>query len=237
MATKTYKLKRKISATESEEIKIPASSVDGLSTVATSGSYNDLSNKPAIPSATDTSKHSYTELTNENLNTITEVGWYRAAKGNTCTFVPTFLQMNKSPFILFVEKIADGTFVRQTIYGMENYAAAIYGKYVRIIYKTSNATSHSSWTDQYTVNEYTQTFTGRKIFNDGIGVGNSLQFGSDAGSNGQFAMSQGSSSAPKWVNLQVKVNGTTYTADSSGLIDLGTIGGGGSRTSPYNDIY
>lgn len=50
MATKTYKPKRKISATESEEIKIPASSVDGLSTVATSGSYNDLSNKPAIPS-------------------------------------------------------------------------------------------------------------------------------------------------------------------------------------------
>lgn len=49
MATKTYKPKRKISATESEEIKIPASSVDGLSTVATSGSYNDLSNKPTIP--------------------------------------------------------------------------------------------------------------------------------------------------------------------------------------------
>ena len=50
MATKVYKPKRKISATESEEIKIPASSVDGLSTVATSGSYNDLSNKPTIPS-------------------------------------------------------------------------------------------------------------------------------------------------------------------------------------------
>lgn len=49
MATKIYKPKRKISATESEEIKIPASSVDGLSTVATSGSYNDLSNKPTIP--------------------------------------------------------------------------------------------------------------------------------------------------------------------------------------------
>ena len=37
MATKVYKPKRKISETESEEIKIPASSVDGLSTVATSG--------------------------------------------------------------------------------------------------------------------------------------------------------------------------------------------------------
>ena len=46
MATKVYKPKRKISATESEEIKIPASSVHGLSTVATSGSYNDLKDTP-----------------------------------------------------------------------------------------------------------------------------------------------------------------------------------------------
>ena len=38
--------------------------------------------------------------------------------------------------------------------------------------------------------------------------------------------------------MQVRVNGTTYTADSSGLIDLGTISGGGSAsTSQYNDIY
>lgn len=49
MATKTYKPKRKISETESEEIKIPASSVSGLSTVATSGSYNDLIDQPTIP--------------------------------------------------------------------------------------------------------------------------------------------------------------------------------------------
>lgn len=35
---------------------------------------------------------------------------------------------------------------------------------------------------------------------------------------------------------QVKVNGTTYTADSSGLVDLGTIGGT-SAVSTYNDIY
>lgn len=54
MATKTYKPKRKISATESEEIKIPASSVDGLSTVATSGSYNDLTNKPTNYVTTNT---------------------------------------------------------------------------------------------------------------------------------------------------------------------------------------
>ena len=34
-----------------EDNKLPASSISGLSTVATTGSYNDLSNKPAIPAA------------------------------------------------------------------------------------------------------------------------------------------------------------------------------------------
>ena len=504
MATKVYKPKRKISATESEEIKIPASSVDGLSTVATSGSYNDLSDKPTIPSVptnyvttdtaqtisgaktftaqpiintsnglkftsgncalriyntsasptdysaievrsnsttkrnlfvdldinslvvgqasgtadttykvnvkdsfnattiyengtplsdkycSDNSKHGYTELTNENLNDITDVGWYRAAYGNSCTFVPEFLQMNKYAFILIVEKIADGTYVRQTVYGMENYNAATYGKYVRTIRTTSTGTTASFWEAQYTVNKNSQTFQGRKSFIDGINIKNSLQvegsngtsgqvltsqgegktpiwadvsgggssdnskhgyteltnenlntiteagwyraasnstcankpsaftsipfileveksadvyikqttyttknssdafsttyvrfsidsgntwtswgktqtmsdnkiqtfsglktfsggidvfysplrFNSDAGSGGKFVMSQGATTSPKWVNLQVRVNGTTYTADSSGLIDLGEISGGGSAsTSQYNDIY
>lgn len=45
----TYKLYKKTSATAKEEIQIPASSVSGLAKVATSGSYNDLSNKPTIP--------------------------------------------------------------------------------------------------------------------------------------------------------------------------------------------
>lgn len=45
----TYKLYKKTSDTAKEEIQIPASSVSGLANVATSGSYNDLSNKPTIP--------------------------------------------------------------------------------------------------------------------------------------------------------------------------------------------
>ena len=47
----TYKLYKKTSATAKEEVQIPASSVSGLSTVATSGSYDDLSHKPTIPAA------------------------------------------------------------------------------------------------------------------------------------------------------------------------------------------
>lgn len=45
----TYKLYKKTSATAKEEVQIPASSVSGLAKVATSGSYNDLSNTPTIP--------------------------------------------------------------------------------------------------------------------------------------------------------------------------------------------
>lgn len=44
-----YTLERKTGAETSEEVQIPASSVSGLAKVATSGSYNDLSNTPTIP--------------------------------------------------------------------------------------------------------------------------------------------------------------------------------------------
>lgn len=47
--TKTYTISRKISDTEEEEVKVPSSAVSGLATVATSGSYNDLADKPSIP--------------------------------------------------------------------------------------------------------------------------------------------------------------------------------------------
>ena len=423
MATKVYKPKRKISATESEEIKIPASSVDGLSTVATSGSYNDLSNKPTIPDvsglmpksggaftgnisvpstitftdttnpyikmttggtafyfqstsgqfglgptwdkathwnsngnvtfpttpkvgdislalvsdipsvptnyvttntaqditaekkflntlivgakddgstgfkviqgdiaggdtlftgsingidldadalnipllisgsagikgqvltsqgagntpiwadvsgggSSDNSKHGYTQLTNENLNTITEAGWYRAASGNTCTNRPSAISAT-IPFVLEVEKSTDA-YIKQTMYQTGNAADTYFVTYVR--YSSNSGSSWISWMKQQTIADgYGQMFSGRKSFLTGINISHApLEFNTSSGSNGQFAMSQGSSSAPKWVNLKVKVNGTTYTADSSGLIDLGTISGGGSVAYPFNDIY
>lgn len=48
-----YRPKQKISTTASEEVKFPASSIDGLATVATSGSYNDLIDKPEVPGVPD----------------------------------------------------------------------------------------------------------------------------------------------------------------------------------------
>lgn len=59
-----YTLERKTGENTSEEVQIPASSVSGLANVATSGSYNDLSNKPtpAIKSATLTGTTLYLTL-------------------------------------------------------------------------------------------------------------------------------------------------------------------------------
>lgn len=56
-----YTLERKTGANTSEEVQIPASSVSGLANVATSGSYNDLANKPTIP--TDYVKYTAQTLT------------------------------------------------------------------------------------------------------------------------------------------------------------------------------
>ena len=188
-----------------------------------------------VGGSSDNSKHGYTELTNENLDTIREAGWYRAASGNTCTNRPS--EIGTKAFILLVEKTAAGS-TKQTLYYIPVPFSSIpnYTSYCRI--SSGNSNSWIIWQKQQTLcNGVEQYFTGHKSF-DSINISDSLQFAGDAGSNCQFAMSQGPSVTPKWVNLQVRVNGTTYTADSNGLIDLGEIsGGGGASTSQFNDIY
>lgn len=341
-----YTLERKTGANTSEEIQIPASSVVGLANVATSGSYNDLTDKPTIPSATevvqatgtsttavmsqkattdelakkanldgdndfygvqaiwkdgiekielgdealfgvdeelanfsvnaaqinlytnsfkfsgqsgtagqvltsqgagktpiwadvsgggssDNSKHGYTQLTNEDLNTITEVGWYRAGANNTCTHKPSGI--STIPFVLIVEKSVD-TNIKQTVYPILDSAISLYESHVR--FSANAGTFWSNWFKQQTMSDsQQQTFSGRKLFSSGINLANSLQVNGLSGSAGQFFSTQGQNKAPKWVNIQVKVNGTTYTADSSGLIDLGEISGGGASAVSFNDIY
>lgn len=94
----------------------------------------------------------------------------------------------------------------------------------------------SGWSSNMKISGFAQTFSGRKAFSSGINLINSLQVGGSNGATGQFLMSQGGST-PKWSSIQVKVNGTVYTIDSDGLIDLGTIGGTTTYTSMGNDIY
>ena len=185
-----------------------------------------------VGGSSDNSKFDYTVLTNEDLNTVIEAGRYRAEKGNTCKHRPFIL--TAPAFFLTVEKTESGS-ITQTAYLTAGEPSSYYEWYVR--YSTNNGSSWYSWRKQQSIDErYSQAFGGTKTFNN-IDITNSLEFNGSSGSSSQFAMSQGSSSAPKWVNLQVKVNGTTYTADNSGLIDLGEISGGGGSTSQYNDIY
>lgn len=183
---------------------------------------------PSGGGSSDNSKHGYTELTNEDLNTITEVGWYRAANGNSCTNGPT---TSTTAFILVVEK-STTNYVRQTFY----FVASTEEFYNR--FSINGGSTWETWITQTTLTNETQNISGYKSFLRGINVVNQLALNGESGSNGQFAMSRGNNKSATWVNIQVKVNGTTYTADNSGLIDLGTISGGGSASaSQYNDIY
>ena len=68
--------------------------------------------------------------------------------------------------------------------------------------------------------------------NIGAGTGNGTVTGVQI--NGS---TKGTSGVVDLGYMQVRVNGTTYTADSDGLIDLGTIGGTTTYTSMGNDIY
>ena len=165
MATKVYKPKRKISATESEEIKIPASSVDGLSTVATSGSYNDLSNKPTIPDVS---------------------GKANLSGGN----------------------IFDG--------GSQDFLLPPNGSF---------------WVSDSSDNTIFDVSA-----EEGVAIGRDVEapilLAENAGTSGQVLTSQGAGKTPQWTTptkgtvTQVKINGTTKSPNSAGLVDLGTISGG-----------
>lgn len=205
MATKVYKPKRKISATESEEIKIPASSVDGLSTVATSGSYNDLSNKPTIPDVSD--KLSKTENTGVNVLGTTK---------STTTLGGN--QLVAPNGIIFAGTAANAGLVTRGICGVT----------------TPDSKGACSKENLYINYDGNNDFNaGRQVVLNAGAVGNHL------GSNMyQYAVPRGDI-VKAWVEAQgytknkgtvtqVKINGTTKSPDSAGLVDLGTISGGGS---------
>lgn len=142
----------------------------------------------------DITKHGYTQLTNEDLNTITEAGWYNAAQGNTCTNRPS--QIGANAFILIVEKNAD-TYIKQTVYLTADYSGE-YKLYVRY-YKGS---SWIFWSLQQLLSNGTpQTFSGYKTFNDGISFHGPLSVSGSEGMAGQVLMSTGPGTSPVWKNI------------------------------------
>lgn len=305
MATKVYKPKRKISATESEEIKIPASSVDGLSTVATSGSYDDLSNKPTIPAAanngkltiqkngTDVATFTANQSTNvtANITVPTKASDVNALSldGGTIKKSKTIKMdastnsdganlkwgtvNSKNPYIGYASDQVDGTFIVGSLLGT-NYASglAIGGGSGNLLWKGTKVATTSDIPTNYVTTNTAQDITAEKKFLNTLIVGAKddgstgfkviqgdiaggdtlftvsvngidldahehnipLLIGGNAGTSGQVLTSQGAGNAPQWTTptkgtvTQVKINGTTKSPDSAGLVDLGTVGGGGA---------
>lgn len=148
------------------------------------------------PIWSDVTKHGYTELTNENLDTITEAGWYRAAQNNSCTNKPSGIY--DYGFILFVEKGTDAH-IKQTISYIAYAGNCYYETYSRQSFNAG-----STWPVwlllQPMSDTYPQTFSGRKTFSSGINLKSSLQVNGSNGTSGQVLTSTGSGT-PEWKDI------------------------------------
>ena len=194
-------------------------SLEANNSVGTTGQVLTSQGAGNTPIWGDVTKHGYTELTNENLNTITEVGWYRAASGNTCTNRPTNV-VGTTPFILEVEKCTSAE-IRQTLY--TRYWTN--GFYIRT--STNSGSSWTSWQSQYTVDTGAQAFSGRKSFTGGINLNSSLQVNSSSGTAGQVLTSTGTG-VPQWK--------TPSGGDSvASVVDLTGSLIGGDAYFPFNN--
>ena len=179
------------------------------------------------------SKHGYTDLTNEDLNTITQVGWYRAAASNACTNKPTAIGTDS--FMLIVDSSND-TIIRQTLY----YGTSMTSYYSR--YSANAGTSWTAWSKQTTINNYLQTFIGRKTFGNGIDLNESLRAKGVDGSAGQILTASGGTLAPKWVDMPtipanvVQYTSQTLTEDEKSQARTNIGAGTSDFSGDYNDL-
>lgn len=166
----------------------------------------------------------YTQLTNEDLNTITEAGWYYANANHSCTNTPASI----SAFWLEVSapllNSSSSTVIRQTLHAI-NYLPAT--SFVR---ESVNNKFASSWYQLEQMDKSTgQKIVGTKTFVDGISLGSALRIQTSTnvgtgGTAGQVLTSTGPYSAPQWKapsgsNTTVDspmVNGVSYTVFGSG---------------------
>ena len=201
-----------------------------LAKVATSGSYNDLSNKPTIPAAV-------TESTVSGWGFTKNAGTYSKPSGgipksDLASAVQTSLGKADTALQSYTEQYkgtitgvsANGTSIATS--GVANIPAASTSKYG--VTKLSSATNSTSTTLAATAsavkaaydlaNNYKGTVTGVKI----NGATKSPTSGTvDIGN----------------VVTSIKINGSTKTP-SSGVVDLGTISGGGSSggSGAYSEV-
>lgn len=146
----------------------------------------------------DVTKHGYTQLTNEDLNTIVEVGWYRAAANNSCTNKPPLAGANA--FVLVTEKGKD-TFIKQTVWLYHSSFVVFTDCYCRCTRDSGN--SWGDWSTLQMVDHNPQAFYGCKTFSDGISLSGSLEANNSVGTTGQVLTSQGAGKTPVWKDIQI----------------------------------
>lgn len=161
------------------------------------------------PTWGDIVKHGYTQLTNERLSTIREVGWYSAVANNTCADKPS--AMGTDAFILIVEKEAANN-IKQTCYKVVNAYDILSSVYVRYISSTGGV---SGWYPMTLVHSQSQTFSGRKTFSGGINLAGSLQVNGSSGTAGQVLTSTGDGT-PVWKDM----SGSTDTMPTIRLVSI-----------------
>lgn len=159
----------------------------------TSGQVLTSQGAGKTPVWSDVTKHGYTQLTNENLNTIVEVGWYRAAANNSCTNKPPLAGANA--FVLVTEKGKD-TFIKQTVWLYHSSFVVFTDCYCRCTRDSGN--SWGDWSTLQMVDHNPQAFYGRKTFSDGISLSGSLESNNSVGTTGQVLTSQGAGNTPIW---------------------------------------
>lgn len=199
-----------------------------LAKVATSGSYNDLSNKPTIPSAV-------TESTVSGWGFTKNTGTYSKPSGgipksDLTSDVQTSLGKADTALQSYTEQYkgtitgvsANGTSVATS--GVANIPAASTSKYG--VTKLSSATNSTSTTLAATAsavksaydlaNSYKGTVTGVKV-------------------NGSTKSPSSGTVDIGNVVTSVKLNGTTYSP-SSGVVDLGSVSGGSSSGGSAKEV-
>lgn len=181
----------------------------------TSGQVLTSQGAGKTPAWSDIVKHGYTELTNENLNTIVEVGWYRAAANNSCTNTPPLAGVNA--FVLVTEKGKD-TFVKQTVWLYHSSFVVFTDCYCR--YTRDSGNSWGDWLTLQMVDHNPQAFYGRKTFSDGISLSGSLEVNNSSGTAGQVLTSTGTG-APVWADA----GGSTDTMPTIRLVSIADIAG------------
>lgn len=165
-------------------------------------------------------KHGYTELTNEDLNTILTPGWYRAARNHSCKNIPIG---SRNEFILIVES-SSPNYIQQTFYVL----GILSTYYIRYTNNGGTSWPGAGWYTYQLVGTDVQTFYGRKTFSNGITLNSSLQVNGSSGTAGQVLTSTGTGT-PQWAFPSSSGGSVASVVDLTGSLI------GGDAYFPFNN--